>query len=220
MNWKAIFFDLDGTLVQTSPEIADATNDTLRYFGWPEVSQAQVDGWIGQGTRELLILALAHVKQKDVEQVRKGAHLKEALPIFDRYYQQRCGTRSVLYPHVREVLKTLRERGCKLAVVTNKEGRYTDTVLKAHDLTDSFDLVVSGDTFSTKKPDPVGVLHGLSLWDIDKSDALFVGDSSIDAATGRNAGLQVWLLPYGYNMGQPVEACQPDRVIADFSDLI
>ena len=220
MNWKAIFFDLDGTLVQTSPEIADATNDTLRYFGWPEVSQAQVDGWIGQGTRELLILALAHVKQKDVEQVRKGAHLKEALPIFDRYYQQRCGTRSVLYPHVREVLKTLRERGCKLAVVTNKEGRYTDTVLKAHDLTDQFDLVVSGDTFSTKKPDPVGVLHGLSLWDIDKSDALFVGDSSIDAATGRNAGLQVWLLPYGYNMGQPVEACQPDRVIADFSELL
>ena len=220
MNWKAIFFDLDGTLVQTSPEISDATNDTLRYFGWPEVSQAQVDGWIGQGTRELLILALAHVKQKDVEQVRKGAHLKEALPIFDRYYQQRCGTRSVLYPHVREVLKTLRERGCKLAVVTNKEGRYTDTVLKAHDLTDQFDLVVSGDTFSTKKPDPVGVLHGLSLWGIDKSEALFVGDSSIDAATGRNAGLQVWLLPYGYNMGQPVEACQPDRVIADFSHLL
>ena len=220
MNWKAIFFDLDGTLVQTSPEIADATNDTLRYFGWPEVSQAQVDGWIGQGTRELLILALAHVKQKDVEQVRKGAHLKEALPIFDRYYQQRCGTRSVLYPHVREVLKTLRERGCKLAVVTNKEGRYTDTVLKAHDLTDQFDLVVSGDTYSNKKPDPVGVLHGLSLWGIDKSEALFVGDSSIDAATGRNAGLQVWLLPYGYNMGQPVEACQPDRVIADFSELL
>ena len=220
MNWKAIFFDLDGTLVQTSPEIADATNDTLRYLGWPEVSQAQVDGWIGQGTRELLILALAHVKQKDADQVRKGAHLKEALPIFDRYYQQRCGTRSVLYPHVREVLKTLRERGCKLAVVTNKEGRYTDTVLKAHGLTDSFDLVVSGDTFSTKKPDPVGVLHGLSLWGADKSEALFVGDSSIDAATGRNAGLQVWLLPYGYNMGQPVEACQPDRVIADFSELL
>lgn len=220
MNWKAIFFDLDGTLVQTSPEIADATNDALRYFGWPEVSQAQVDGWIGQGTRELLILALAHVAQQPVEQVRKGADLKEVLPIFDRYYQQRCGTRSVLYPHVREVLKTLRERGCKLAVVTNKEGRYTDTVLKAHDLTDSFDLVVSGDTFSTKKPDPVGVLHGLSLWGVDKSEALFVGDSSIDAATGRNAGLQVWLLPYGYNMGQPVEACQPDRVIADFSDLI
>ena len=220
MNWKAIFFDLDGTLVQTSPEIADATNDTLRYFGWPEVSQAQVDGWIGQGTHELLILALAQVMQQHLAQVRQGPDLKHALPIFDRYYQQRCGTRSVLYPHVREVLQALRSRGCKLAVVTNKEGRYTDTVLKAHDLTDSFDLVVSGDTFSTKKPDPVGVLHGLSQWGVDKSEALFVGDSSIDAATGRNAGLQVWLLPYGYNMGEPVEACQPDRVIADFSELL
>ena len=220
MNWKAIFFDLDGTLVQTSPEIADATNDALRYFGWPEVSQAQVDGWIGLGTRELLILALAHVTQQSVEQVRTGADLKEALPIFDRYYQQRCGTRSVLYPHVREVLRALRAWGCKLAVVTNKEGRYTDTVLKAHDLTDKFDLVISGDTFSTKKPDPVGVLHGLSLWRIDKSEALFVGDSSIDATTARNAGLKVWLLPYGYNMGQPVQACQPDRVIGDFSHLL
>ena len=220
MNWKAVFFDLDGTLVQTSPEIADATNDTLRYFGWPEVSQAQVDGWIGQGTRELLILALAQVMQQSLAQVRQGADLKDALPIFDRYYQQRCGTRSVLYPHVREVLQVLRARACKLAVVTNKEGRYTDTVLQAHGLKDAFDLVVSGDTFSSKKPDPVGVLLGLSLWGVDKSEALFVGDSSIDAATGRNAGLQVWLLPYGYNMGEPVEACQPDRVIVDFSELL
>lgn len=220
MNWKAIFFDLDGTLVQTSSEIADAVNDTLRYFGWPEVSQAQVDGWIGQGTRELLILALAQVTQQSTEQVRKEQDLREALPIFDRYYQQRCGTRSVLYPHVREVLKTLRERGCRLAVVTNKEERYTETVLQAHGLTDQFDLVVSGDTFSTKKPDPVGVLHGLSLWNVPKARALFVGDSSIDVATGRQAGLQVWLLPYGYNMGQPVEACEPDRVIADFSHLL
>jgi phosphoglycolate phosphatase len=220
MNWKAIFFDLDGTLVQTSPEIADAVNDTLRYFGWPEVSQAQVDGWIGQGTRELLILALAHVTHKTVEEVRAGSDLKDALPIFDRYYQQRCGTRSVLYPHVRDTLKTLRELGCRLAVVTNKEERYTDTVLQAHGLKSSFDLVVSGDSYSRKKPDPVGVNEALARWRIAPKDALFVGDSSIDAATARNAGMAVWLLPYGYNMGQPVQACQPDRVIADFSELI
>ena len=109
MNWKAIFFDLDGTLVQTSPEIADATNDTLRYFGWPEVSQAQVDGWIGQGTRELLILALAHVTGQTVDAVRKGQDLKEALPYFDRYYQQRCGTRSASVSYTHLTLPTNRE---------------------------------------------------------------------------------------------------------------
>jgi phosphoglycolate phosphatase len=219
MNWKAIFFDLDGTLVHTSPEIADAVNDTLRHFGWPEVSQTQVDNWIGQGTRELLILALAQVTQQSVEQVRKGADLQQALPIFDRQYQARCGTRSILYPHVLDTLQHLRELGCRLAVVTNKEGRYTDTVLRVHGLTSRFDLVVSGDTYTRKKPDPIAVNEALARWRIRASDALFVGDSSIDAATARNAGIAVWLLPYGYNMGQALEACAPDRVIENFSEL-
>jgi len=219
MHWKAIFFDLDGTLVETAPEIADAVNDTLRYFDWPAVSQTDVDRWIGHGTRELLIQALAQVSGQSQAQVRQGAILRDALPIFDRHYQQRCGTRSTLYPHVRDTLRTLRESGCRLAVVTNKEGRYTDTVLRAHQLSNAFDLVVSGDTFSSKKPDPVGVLHGLRLWNVDKAQALFVGDSSIDAATARQAGIAVWLLPYGYNMGEAVTACQPDRVIDDFSQL-
>ena len=219
MNWKAIFFDLDGTLVETAPEIADAVNDTLRYFDWPTVYQSEVDRWIGHGTRELLIQALAKVNAQSVAEVRQGDLFREALPIFDRYYQQRCGTRSTLYPHVRDTLKRLRESGCRLAVITNKESRYTDTVLRAHHLTGAFDLVVSGDTFSAKKPDPVGVLHGLRLWQVDKGHALFVGDSSIDAATARQAGIPVWLLPYGYNMGEPVTACRPDRVIANFSEL-
>jgi phosphoglycolate phosphatase len=220
MRWDAIFFDLDGTLVQTSPEIADAVNDTLRHFGWPQASQAQVDRWIGHGTRELLIQALAQATGQSDEAVRQGPVLRDALPLFDQHYQARCGTRSRLYPHVRETLAALHARGCKLAVVTNKEGRYTDTVLKVHQLTDQFDLIVSGDSFPQKKPQPVGVEHGLRLWQVPVDKALFVGDSSIDAATARNAGIAVWLLPYGYNMGQPVQACQPDRVIADFSELL
>ncbi|WP_323030818.1 phosphoglycolate phosphatase [Brachymonas denitrificans] len=219
MHWKAIFFDLDGTLVETAPEIADAVNDTLRHFGWPTVAQSEVDRWIGHGTRELLIQALARVGARSVEEVRQGELLQEALPVFDQHYQQRCGTRSQLYPHVRDTLAQLREHDCRLAVVTNKEKRYTDTVLHTHQLADAFDLVVSGDTFPTKKPDPAGVLHGLQLWNVDKADALFVGDSSIDAATARQAGIAIWLLPYGYNMGQPVTACKPDRVIADFSEI-
>ena len=217
---KAYFFDLDGTLVETAPEIADAVNDTLRYFDWPQVSQQQVNDWIGQGTKELLIQALASVTQTTVEAVRRGPDLKQSLPIFDRYYQARCGTRSHLYPQVREVLAALRARGCKLAVVTNKEGRYTDTVLRVHGLHETFDVVVSGDSFPVKKPDPTSVLDCLTRWGLDPSSALFVGDSSIDAATARNAGVPVWLLPYGYNMGESVHACAPDRVIDDFSALL
>lgn len=220
LRWKACLFDLDGTLVESAPEIADAVNDTLRHFGWPEVTQAEVDGWIGQGTRELLILALARVSDSMVTTVREGPDLARALPVFDRHYQQRCGTRSRLYPQVRETLQALRDGGCRLALVTNKEGRYTDTVLRAHDLQDAFDVVISGDTLPTRKPDPAGVRHALDLWDVPPGEALFVGDSSIDAATARRAGVAVWLLPYGYNMGEPVQACEPDRVIADVSALL
>jgi phosphoglycolate phosphatase len=152
--------------------------------------------------------------------VRESDFLRVVLPVYDTYYEQRCGTRSHLYPKVRETLVSLREQGVKLAVVTNKEGRYTQVVLNVHQLTPMFDAVISGDTLPVKKPNPAGVVHCLSLFGVSSDRALFVGDSSIDAATARNAGLPVWLLPYGYNMGQPIEACAPDRVIQDFSSLL
>jgi phosphoglycolate phosphatase len=218
--FEAYFFDLDGTLVETAPEIADAVNDTLRYFDWPVVTQQQVNDWIGHGTKELLIMALASVTKSSVEAVRVSDDLKQALPIFDRYYQERCGTRSHLYPHVKEVLTRLRQQGSKLAVVTNKEGRYTDIVLRVHELTDLFDIVISGDSFPVKKPNPTSVQNCLARWNVLPQQALFVGDSSIDAQTARNANVPVWLLPYGYNMGQTVQSCQPDRVIANFSELL
>lgn len=218
--FEAYFFDLDGTLVETAPEIADAVNDTLRYFDWPVVTQQQVNDWIGHGTKELLIMALASVTKSSVEAVRVSDDLKQALPIFDRYYQERCGTRSHLYPHVKEVLTRLRQQGSKLAVVTNKEGRYTDIVLRVHGLTDLFDIVISGDSFPVKKPNPTSVQNCLARWNVLPQQALFVGDSSIDAQTARNANVPVWLLPYGYNMGQTVQSCQPDRVIANFSELL
>lgn len=219
-SFDLIMFDLDGTLIETAPEIADAVNDTLRRCDLPEVTQQQVNDWIGQGTRELLIQALAYVGQTDVAAVRASDSLELIAAEFDRHYQSRCGTRSHLYPQVRETLTALRERGVKLAVVTNKESRYTATVLDAHELMPLFDRVVSGDTLPTKKPDPAGIQSCLAQFGVPGHRALFVGDSSIDVATARNAGVAVWALPYGYNMGQPIEACAPDRVIADCSMLL
>jgi phosphoglycolate phosphatase len=215
-----ILFDLDGTLVETAPEIMDAVNDTLSQFDLPLVSQQQVNDWIGHGTLSLLVNAVADRSGQSVEAVRSGELLRQMVPVYDGFYQQRCGTRSHLYPQVRETLQALRAQGVKLAVVTNKEGRYTQVVMNVHQLGPLFDAVVSGDTFPTKKPDPAGVLQCLAQFGAAKVRTLFVGDSSIDAATARNAGVPVWLLPYGYNMGQPIQACAPDRVIADFSSLL
>lgn len=215
-----ILFDLDGTLVETAPEIMDAVNDTLGRFELPLVTQQQVNDWIGHGTLELLVQALSNRTGMPVAQVRASDLLRQMVPIYDGFYKQRCGTRSHLYPHVRETLHALRAQGVKLAVVTNKEGRYTQVVMDVHQLMPLFDTVVSGDTFPTKKPNPAGVAHCLAQFGVPANRALFVGDSSIDAATARNAGVPVWLLPYGYNMGQPIDACAPDRVIADFSLLL
>ena len=215
-----MMFDLDGTLIATELEICDAVNATLRHFDLPEVAATQVRDWIGHGTRELLIQALASSGKPDVTAVRASASLSLIGAEFDRHYQSRCGTRSQLYPRVRETLIALRRRGVKLAVVTNKEARYSEAVLKAHQLAPLLDLVVSGDTLPTKKPDPAGIARCLAQFGVPRQRALFVGDSSIDVATARNAAVSVWLLPYGYNMGQPIEACAPDRVIADCSLLL
>jgi phosphoglycolate phosphatase len=215
-----VMFDLDGTLIETAPEIMDAVNDTLRRFDLPEVTQQQVNNWIGHGTRELLIQALAYSGDSPVSVVRASVSLNLIAHEFDKHYQRRCGTRSQLYPQVRETLVALRARGVKTAVVTNKEGRYTATVLDAHQLTPLLDCVVSGDTLPTKKPNPAGIDHCLAQFGVAKDRALFVGDSSIDVATARNAGVAVWALPYGYNMGEAIESCNPDRLIADCSALL
>lgn len=215
-----VMFDLDGTLVETAPEIMDAVNDVLRRFSLPEVTQKMVDDWIGHGTLELLVKALAQVTQSSAEAMRGSALLDQAVPVYNSAYKARCGTRSHLYPQVRETLVALRRQGVKLAVVTNKEGRYTQVVLDVHRLSDMFDVVISGDTFATKKPTPVGVVHCLERFGVAPERALFVGDSSIDVATARAADVPVWMLPYGYNMGEPVQACAPDRIIQDISELL
>lgn len=121
--YDLICFDLDGTLVETAPEIMDAVNDALRHFNLSEVTQQQVNDWIGHGTRELLVQALADRTGTKADRVRNGELLRTVLPVYDNFYEQRCGTRSHLYPHVRETLTALRTLGVKLAVVTNKEGR-------------------------------------------------------------------------------------------------
>ncbi|MEY2780554.1 MAG: Phosphoglycolate phosphatase [Pseudomonadota bacterium] len=220
LRYRAILFDLDGTLAETAPEIADALNDTLLALGHAAVDSGLAARWIGHGTRELLIQGLAHARGMDLHAVRDDPRLPEVFATFDGHYERRTGTRSHLYPGVREALETLRAHHCRLAVVTNKEGRHTDTVLRAHGLSSAFDMVISGDTLPTKKPNPSGVLHCLQRWGVAPQDALFVGDSSIDAQTARQAGVSIFLMSYGYNMGADVRESRPDRVLDHFSQVM
>jgi phosphoglycolate phosphatase len=204
-----VLFDLDGTLVDTAPEIADAVNASLHRIGRPAVTLDQVRDWVGHGARRLLEKALAH-----------HAVQGEALPPLDVLwrdfeidYLECCGTRSVLYPGVREGLDRLREQGRSLAVLTNKEGVFTHKVLSRHDLATHFDLIVAGDTLAVRKPDPGTVLHALQTMDAEPEDALLIGDSAVDVEVARRAGIAVWCVDYGYHHGELHGDFAPDRMI-------
>jgi phosphoglycolate phosphatase len=215
-----VLFDLDGTLVETAPEICDAVNDTLLALGLPPAPLEQVEDWIGHGTGQLLLQALAHASGRDPAAVRDSSLWRAAQPRFAADYERRCGTTSRLYPHARAVLDVLGERGVRRALVTNKEQRFTTPVLRRHALRSSLDRVICGDTLPTKKPDPAGVLDCLRNFGVGADRALFVGDSSIDVATARNAGVRVWALTHGYNMGEPIAAARPDRVLESLDAIL
>jgi phosphoglycolate phosphatase len=214
-----VVFDLDGTLVDTAPEIADAVNDALREGGWPALDEAQVARWIGHGTGELLVKALAHVCAATPDSVRGSDRLAAFGAVFEDRYLHRCGTRSRPFPGAVDTLRSLRQLGARCALVTNKDRRFTERVLAAHGLAPLLDRVVCGDSLPTRKPDPAGVLACLREFRVPSTRALFVGDSSIDVATARRAGIPVWLLPHGYNAGEPVARAEPDRVVSDFASL-
>lgn len=215
-----VMFDLDGTLVATAGEIQDAVNDTLQQFGLPLVAEQQVQDWIGHGTRTLLAHAIAFAAGTSEHLVRASDSFETLGAEFARHYERRCGTRSRLYPHVREVLGELRRHGVRLAVVTNKEQAFTELVLNRHGLAPLLDAVLSGDTAPAKKPDPGGLRACMAAFGAEPAACLFVGDSSIDVAAARAAGVRVWAVGYGYNMGQPIAEAAPDRLLADLQPLL
>jgi phosphoglycolate phosphatase len=217
---ELVLFDLDGTLVETGPEICDAVNGTLASLRLPRVSLEQVQAWIGHGTERLLLQALARASGRPAATLRGSSLWQAAQPHFAIEYEQRCGTSSRPYPHAREVLRALGERGVRRALVTNKEQRFTQPVLHRHGLHPLLDRIVCGDTLPTRKPDPAGVHDCLRAFGVEAACALFVGDSSIDVATARNAGIPVWALTHGYNMGEPIAAARPDRVLHSLEAIL
>ena len=207
----AVLFDLDGTLVDTAPDIAASVNAALADHGLPAVAPAWVRRRIGNGTAPLLREALPEGAETGLDQLLESFH---------RHYAVQCGRRGRLFPEVAITLTSLRNAGVKLALVTNKEARFADFVLKVHGLDDDFDLVVCGDTLPAKKPDALVVAYCLKSLHLPPSRALLVGDSDIDVRTARNGGIAVWAVSYGYNQDIPIEQSQPDRVIASVSDLL
>lgn len=215
MRYKAVLLDLDGTLLDTIPDIADAANAMRRDLGMPELPQETLSTYVGKGSEHLVIRALSdndHGNTPDNEQV---AH---ALSLFYTHYRTTNGNRTQHYPGVMEGLRAFRNAGLKMAVVTNKPEEFTHILLIKTGLAHFFDVVVGGDTCERKKPDPMPFLHACEQLDVTPSDALAIGDSINDALAARAAGIAVLAVPYGYNEGRDVRTLDVDDIVSTVND--
>ena len=214
-RFTLVSFDLDGTLVDTAVEIAEAVNRTLAELGLPRQGGESVRRRIGAGTRELLLTLLRDLGRDAAAAVDRV----DALRRFDHHYAATAGSCCQPYPYVADALERLRRGGVRLACVTNKEMRFTAPVLAACRLDGAFNLVVAGDSLPVKKPDRAVLQHVMRTIDAGVEATAHVGDSRIDVEAARNAGVAAWVVPYGYNGGNPIEAAAPDRLFAHVGEV-
>jgi phosphoglycolate phosphatase len=209
---KSLTIDLDGTLLNTLPDLTAAANNMLRELGLPEHTEATVATLIGRGVTDLGTRCLP------AEQSADATFLAHALPIFRRHYMAENGRRTTLYPGVMEGLNAWINAAIPMALVTNKAAAFTGPLLAATGLAAFFDLVLSGDSLPEKKPHPLPLLHACQHFGVKPENNLHLGDSRHDAQAARAAGCPVWLVPYGYNPANPAQPVDCDAIVATLAD--
>jgi phosphoglycolate phosphatase len=210
----AAMIDLDGTLLDTAPDIAAAAARMLAALGLAERSQDEIRDFIGKGIPTLVercLQASAGAARADV--LQDEALRGEALALFQKYYLEESGRRSAVYPGVIEGLERLRGLRLRLACVTNKAARYTLPLLEQKGLAPYFELVVSGDTLPRKKPDPMQLTYICAEFALAPAAVLLIGDSANDALAARAAGCPVLCVSYGYNEGGDVHDLDCDAIV-------
>jgi phosphoglycolate phosphatase len=211
----AIACDLDGTLVDSVPDLASAVDATLADFGLPPVGEAQVRTWVGNGAAKLVARALTG----DSEGNPPAAHLTAALDRFHRHYGENLCVGSRLYDGVLEGLLALATLGYPLACVSNKPDAFAWPLLERLGIADHFEIVVGGDTAPAKKPAPDALLMVAERLRVELPKLLLVGDSVNDVGAARAARCPVVCVPYGYNHGEDIRHADPDAMIESLADL-
>jgi len=220
----AAIVDLDGTMVDTIGDFAEAIARMLADLQLPALDAALIEHMVGKGTEHLLRSVLAHVLAQaghsaDALPAAVARLLPTALARYEQHYLAINGQHSALYAGVLEGLQALRAGGLRLACVTNKPLAFTRPLLAAKGLQGLFEQVFGGDSFATKKPDPLPLLKTCEALGTTPARTLMLGDSSNDAQAARAAGCPVVLVTYGYNHGQSVEAVGADALIDSIAQL-
>lgn len=207
---RAVIFDLDGTLIDTAPEIAIALNRALAEAGCRPLAPPRVAALVGKGVRSLVERALA--------QVEGAADLEGTVKRFEAHYAEVVATQATLFPGVLRGLELLRSRGMAMSVVTNKPRYFTRCLLERLDIARFFGGFVAGDDGIARKPHGDMLLAACGSMESRPPATLMLGDSDNDVLAARAAGCPVWCVPYGYNEGRPPETLQCDRIVASVDE--
>lgn len=212
---EMILIDVDGTLVDSVPDLAYCVDEMMKALDMPVHGEAAVRNWVGNGVERLTRRAL--IGQLDGEP--DEALFEKGYPIFLDLYAENTSKRSCLYPGVREGLEYMKAAGYKLGCVTNKAAQFTIPLLKDLGIHDDFENIVCGDTLAKKKPDPLPLLHSAEVLGVTPEKSLMLGDSVSDVKAARAAGFQIICMSYGYNHGVDIRDSNPDVVIDSMAEL-
>ncbi len=210
-----VAFDLDGTLVDSAPGLAEAVDKALSDVGLPAAGVERISTWIGNGADVMVERAVrwaeGDISPEFCQQVRDK---------FDRYYAQTAATGSKLYPQVKETLQALATAGIPLGLITNKPTPFVAPLLASLGLDGLFSQVLGGDDVVQKKPHPAPLYLMLANLGLRASELVFVGDSRNDIQAAQAAGCRCVGMTYGYNYGEAIALSKPDRVLERFADLL
>lgn len=215
---NVLLFDLDGTLVDSAPDLALAINRTLTDLNKSEFPQETVRGWVGNGAKVLTERALSgsSIINKDLD----PSVVNDALAIFLAHYQQCLCVNSTLYNDVQSGLLTLKQAGFRLAIITNKPEKFIQPILDGLDIGNLFELLIGGDTLPERKPHPAPLYLALKQLNVSAEQCVMIGDSKNDILAAQAAEMASVGLTYGYNYGEDIAIYKPDWSFDKFNELV
>jgi len=207
--------DVDGTLVDSVPDLAYCVDQMMIALCKPVIGNERVRHWVGNGIPRLVERALVG----QLEGTPSKEEFDKAYPIFLDLYSKNSSVRSHLYEGVMEGLDYLKSKDYLIGCVTNKAEQFTIPLLKTLGIFEYFKIVISGDTLEKKKPDPLPLIHSANFFKLNPKDCLMLGDSVSDVKAARAAGFNIICMSYGYNHGNNIADENPDLVIDSMRKL-
>lgn len=217
-NKKAILFDLDGTLIDSVPDLAVAVNEMLKALERETFSEDTIRYWVGNGAQMLVKRALSG--KAEIDEALDPTLFEKALEIFLTLYAKNLCKDTKPYPNVPSTLQALNSAGYRLVIVTNKPYDFVAPILEGLEVDSLFEFWLGGDSLDKKKPDPLPLLHACERLDLNVDQCVMVGDSKNDLLAANALGMESIGVSYGYNYGEEISVYDPSLVVEDFSEIL